>query len=135
MTVWQTVKNWLRGGCVYFTALALFFILLNFITGNVHDVGRINTLLFLLMFPCGLCLSFAEILLRSQKLSRWARILLHYLITLLSFYLLLVLPSNAKFSGSSLLVLFVLLTALYWIIFGLVALTLRRVRRLLSEDD
>ncbi len=135
MTVWQAIKNWLRGGCVYFTVIALFFILLNFVTGNVNDIGRINTVLFLLMFPCGLCLSFAEILLKSKKISRWARFLLHYLITFLSFYLLMILPSNAKFSGSSLLVLFVLLTVLYWIVFGLCALTLHRVRRLLSEDD
>lgn len=135
MSAWQAVKNWLRGGCVYFTVIALFVILLNFITGNVDDVGRINTLLFLLMFPCGLCLSFAGILLKFKKIPRWARWLLHYLITLLSFYLFLVLPSDAKFNGSSLLVLFVLATVIYWIVIGLVSLTLHRVRRLLSEDD
>ena len=135
MTVWQTVKKWLCGGCVYFTVISMLFIFLNFITGNANDMGRINTVSFLWMFPCGLCLSFAGILLKSQKLPRWARFLLHYLITVLSIYLFLILPSNFHLSGSTVLILVILLTALYWLLFGLVALTLYRVRRLMSEDD
>ena len=135
MKLWQNIKKWLCGGCVYFTAISLAIILINFMVANEADFGRINTVSFLLIFPLGLCLSAAGLLLRAKQIARWVRYLSHYIITVLSAYIFLWLPSNTAASPSTPLLMLVLFTVLYWIFFGLILLIKARIRRLMEEDD
>ena len=134
MKTWQTVKKWLSNGCVYFTAIARLFILLKLITAGTDNAGGIKTISFLLMFPCGLCLSAAGMLTHMRSIPRWARTLLHYFITVLAIFLFLWLPSSSAASGSTLMLMLVLFTVLYWIFFGLIKLIKSRVRKLMEED-
>ena len=135
MKSWIAIKKWLGGGCVYFTVTALLILFFNFAAlGTVKDAGNISMYSFLLMFPFGLCLSAAGMLLGAKGLSSWIRFLSHYLITVLAVFLFLILPSGASANSSFYLVMFALLSALYWILFGFVALIRNRVRRLMEED-
>ena len=89
---------------------------------------------FLWMFPFGLAMSAAGMLLSNEHLARWVRFLLHHVITLLAIFLFLWLPSNASPTGAEVLVFFALLCVLYWILFGLIAFLYTRIRKLMDED-
>ena len=89
---------------------------------------------FLWMFPFGLAMSAAGMLLSNGHLARWVRFLLHHVITLLAIFLFLWLPSNASPTGAEVLVFFALLCVLYWILFGLIAFLYTRIRKLMDED-
>jgi hypothetical protein len=133
MKKWNILKSWLCGGCVYFTVLALVITLANLMLGGGQSFG-IRATSFLLLFPAGLCMSVGGMLLRTQKLPRWSRYLLHYFITVLSIYLFLYLPSGVSAKPVNLMLMFVLLSVLYWVLFGLIMLIVSRVRKLMEEE-
>ncbi len=126
----QAIKNWLCGGCVYFTAITLILLLLNLPGGAASAVAISRVLL---IFPCSLILSFGGMLWKS-RLPRWSRVLLLYIIDVLSVFLLLYLPVSASKEASTQLLMFVLLSVIFWIVFGLTALISTRIRRLMEED-
>ena len=66
-------------------------------------------------------------------MPRWAGILLHYAGTVLAVFLFLFLPVSTS-QASTKLLMFVLLTLVYWAIFGLYLLISSRVRKLFEED-
>lgn len=133
MKTWQSVKKWLSGGCVYFTVISMLMILLLAAISTDGSQPNINVPAFLLMFPCGLCFSAAGMLMEAKAIARWIRILSHYLIAVFAVLLFVILP-NFSGRGSTLMVLVIFFSALYWIIFGLVALMRSRVQKLLEED-
>ena len=134
MNTWKKIKQWIAHACVYYTAFTLMLILVKLLMDGVSGAGAINTVSFLLLFPCALAFAAAGELLGSAKLPRWSRILLHYLIAMLSVFFFLWLPSNVSASPVSILLMLALLSLLYWVVFGLIALIRSRVKRLLEED-
>ena len=130
----KKIKTWIAHACVYYTAFTLMLILVKLLIDGVGGAGVINTVAFLLLFPCALAFAFAGELLKSSVLPRWSRILLHYLIAMLSVFFFLWLPSNTSASPVTILLLLVLLSVLYWIVFGLIVLIRGRVKRLMEED-
>lgn len=132
MKSWKTIRTWLTGGCVCYTLLSVFFLFLGTVLNGTGF--RINTLSFLLMLPCGMLISAANLLLRWKRLAFWLRSLLHYTVTVLSVFLFLWLPANTDAHGSTMLILAVAFSAVYWILFGLVHLFLHRMKRLMSDD-
>ena len=127
--------KWLTGGCVYFTVLSLFIILVNLLITDGASSKGISLTAFLLFFPCGLCISAGGLLLRIKSIPRWGRYLLHYLISVLALFLMLYLPASANSGSMFKLLTFILMSVIYWVLFGLVMLIYSRVRRLLAEDD
>ena len=79
-------------------------------------------------------MSAGGLLLGVGSVPRWARYLLHYLFTLLAIVLFLWLPNNPIASPSTVLILWVAFTVVYWLIFLLVHLIGARIRRLMEED-
>jgi len=130
MKTLQAIKNWFCGGCVYFTAITLILLLLNLPSSTSAGIAVTRVLL---IFPCGLLLSLGWTFWKSG-LPRWGRALLLYIIDVLAVYLLLYLPFSATGEAAAQLLMFVLLSIVFWIIFGLVALVTLRVRRLMEED-
>ncbi|MBQ7346603.1 MAG: hypothetical protein IJW55_01465 [Clostridia bacterium] len=131
MKTWQNIKNWLCGGCVYFTAIALILILVNLMIDGSAGIAAAR---FLLIFPCGLCMSFGGMLWKVRALPRWIRILLLYIIDVLAVFLLLYLPTSASAQAATQLLMFVLFSVVYWIVFGLIMLISSRIRKLMEED-
>lgn len=133
MKTWNLFKRWLTGTCVYFTAIAVFMILLNFLT--MEDVAQkgISAAAFLLILPSAALLSVAGLLQGVETIARWGRLLLHYAITTVAVFLFLSINSIA--SPITLLVFWAVFTLLYWLIYFLVRSIVCRVRRLLEEDE
>ena len=131
MKIWKNIKSWMAASCVCFTAVTLFMILAAFL-GETGEKA-VNAMQVLRTFPCALCMGAAWRLLASEKPARWARFLLHYLIHVLSIFLFLYLP--VSFSGQAVarLLMLVLLSVVYWVIFGITALIVSRIRVLTDE--
>ncbi|MBQ4274513.1 MAG: hypothetical protein IJB94_06050, partial [Clostridia bacterium] len=70
----------------------------------------------------------------KSKLPRWSRILLHYVISIVSFLLFMLLPAGSTSSGVYVLLMLVLLTVIYWILFALVHIFAARWKRVVEED-
>lgn len=130
MNSWKLIKNWLCGGCVYFTVITLILLLLNV---SPSTAPAISITRVLLIFPCGLLMSLGGML-QKTALPRWGRVLLLYIIDVLSVFLLLYLPVSASKEAATQLLMFVLLSVIFWIVFGLITLVSGRIRRLMEED-
>ena len=133
MNFWQTTKKWLTDGCVWFSVFALAFLFFNLMLSGTEDAQSISPSAFLRIFPCGLCFSLAGMLRHNEKLPLWSRVILHYIIDVLAVFLLLYLPTAIQQAATRLL-MFVLISVIYWIIVGTVALVRSRVRKLMEED-
>ena len=132
MKTWQTLKRWLNGGCVYFTVISLFFLLLNLATPE----KSITPVSFLRIVPAALTISLGGLLLKWQVIPRWARCLAHYALLMLAFFLFLWMPfvKTVYARPSTTLIVIVILSVVYWLIFLLVHLIGARIRRLMEED-
>ena len=131
MKIWNFIKKIWKSTCVYYTLISVLLLLLGLIDGNNAAATGFNTSAFLFL-PFGLCMAFAQELLCTAKLSRLSRYLGHYAITIAAIVGLL--AFNAHFTSTSLILLIVFLSILYWIIFGITVLIRRRIKKLLEED-
>lgn len=134
MKTLKTIGLWLRDACVWFSAVSLALILLNLILFSDGTASAIDSVRFLLLFPFSLCASAAGLISQSGKIPRWARVLLHYLIVVVAAMCFLWLPSVSGVRGVTVLIMLVLFTIIYWILFGLVHLIRKRIRLLLEEN-
>lgn len=133
MKTFTNIKQWLVGGCVWYAIISLIFLIIDFALSNTNATHVISSTSFLLIFPFGLSMSGAGMLYRS-KLPRWSRILLHYIISIVSFLLFMLLPAGSLSSGVYVLLMLVLLTVIYWILFALVHIFSARWKRVVEED-
>lgn len=133
MKTFTNIKQWLVGGCVWYAIISLIFLIIDLALSNTNATHVISSTSFLLIFPFGLSMSGAGMLYRS-KLPRWSRILLHYIISIVSFLLFMLLPAGSLSSGVYVLLMLVLLTVIYWILFALVHIFSARWKRVVEED-
>ncbi len=133
MKTFTKIKQWLVGGCVWYAIVSLIFLIIDIALSNTDAMHVISSTSFLLIFPFGLSMSGAGMLYRS-KLPRWSRILLHYIISVVSFLLFMLLPAGSVSSGVYVLLMLVLLTVIYWILFALVHIFSARWKRVVEED-
>ena len=133
MKTFSKIKEWLVSGCVWYAVISLIFLIIDIALSNTKATHVISSTSFLLIFPFGLAMSGAGMLYRS-KLPRWSRILSHYLISVVSFLLFMLLPAGSASSGVYVLLMLVLLTVIYWILFALVHIFLTRWKRVIEED-
>ena len=135
MKLFHTVQKLLTGMCVYYTLLSVLLLATSLILNSgAADGIRTPSASFLFLLPCAFCISMGNQLFRSEALPRWSRILLHYLITVFSFYLFLWLPSNTAAKESTLFLTLVLFSGIYWLLFLAVMLVRNRYRRLMEKD-
>lgn len=132
MKTFSKIKQWFVSGCVWYAIISLIFLIIDIALSN--DAAHvISSTSFLLIFPFGLSMSGAGMLYRS-KLPRWSRILSHYVISIVSFLLFMLLPAGSTSSGVYVLLMLVLLTVIYWILFALVHIFAARWKRVVEED-
>ena len=132
MKFWNNFKKWFSISCVCFTLITMFMLLIALWGSENEKV--VNAAQVLRTFPCALCLGVAWVLWRAEKVARWGRILSHYLIHVLAIFLFLYLPVSLSGQAASNLLMFVLLSAIYWAVFGLAALIRSRIRILTEKD-
>ena len=132
MKSFQLIRRWLRGTCVWFTLVAMAMLIVGAITPTV--AATVNVTSFLFFFPFAMLISLANQLLRLQSMPRWARFLLHYFLTVFGFVLFFWFPSNTSAHAATVLLLMVLVTVIYWILFVLIHTFYKRIKHLLEED-
>lgn len=133
MKTFSKIKQWFTGGCVWYAIISLLFLIIDLALSQKDATHVISSTSFLLIFPFGLAMSGAGMLYKS-KLPRWSRILSHYLISIVSFLLFMLLPAGSTSSGVYVLLMLVLLTVIYWILFALVHIFAARWKRVVEED-
>ena len=133
MKTFKKIKQWFTGGCVWYAIISLVFLIIDLIISQKDATHVISSTSFLLIFPFGLAMSGAGMLYKS-KLPRWSRILSHYVISIVSFLLFMLLPAGSTSSGVYVLLMLVLLTVIYWILFALVHIFAARWKRVVEED-
>lgn len=133
MKTFTKIKQWLVGGCVWYAIISLIFLIIDLIISSKNATHVVSATSFLMMFPFGLSMSGAGMLYKT-KLPRWSRILLHYVISVVSFLLFMLLPAGSASSGVYVLLMLVLLTVIYWILFALVHIFQVRWKRVVEED-
>lgn len=127
----KTIQKWLRGGCVYFTVIALFFTVIDFFSDASSAIASER---FLLIFPAALTISAAGLILHNESFPRWGRILCHYLLTVLGVFVFLYLPTKEKVQPSMALLMAMVFSVVYWILFLFVHIIGGRIRRLMELD-
>ena len=126
-------KQLFTGTCVYYSVFSLVLLVVSIIfKGGVENVG-IGVLNVLLLFPFSFALSGAEFLRKSTKLSGAVRMLLHYLILVAAFLLFLWLPSNMTKNLGNGLLMICLVTAVYWLVYLICRLTVKRFHSFQEE--
>lgn len=132
MKFFSILKQWLRGTCLWYTVISLCLL----VAGAMAGTGQtaLDTTSFLLLFPFGFAMSAAGFLYRSKSVARWIRMLSHYAITLVAFLAFVLLPHlNGTVTPVTVLILCVLLSALYWILFLIIHIFQKRFRKILEE--
>jgi len=132
MNTFTKIKQWFVGGCVWYAIVSIIFLIIDLALSK-DATHVISSTSFLLIFPFGLAMSFAGMLYKG-KLPRWSRILLHYFISVVSFLLFMLLPAGSASTGVYVLLMLVLLTVIYWILFALVHIFAARWKRVVEED-
>ena len=132
MKAFAKIKQWFTGGCVWYAVVSIIFLILDLALSK-DTTHVISSTSFLLIFPFGLSMSGAGMIYKS-KLPRWSRILLHYTISVVSFLLFMLLPADSASTGVYVLLMLVLLTVIYWILFALVHIFATRWKRVVEED-
>ena len=97
------------------------------------EVNAIACTRFLLIFICGLCLSLADTLKGIERIHSAVRTLLHYIIDTTAIFFFLYLPIAVDQAATRLL-MFLLISVVYWIIIALSALIRSRIRLLMEEE-
>ena len=132
MKTFQKIKQWFIGGCVWYAVVSIIFLILDLALSK-DATHVISSTSFLLIFPFGLSMSGAGMIYKG-KLPRWSRILLHYAISVVSFLFFMLLPAGSASSGVYVLLMLVLLTVSYWILFALVHIFAARWKRVVEEE-
>ncbi len=134
MRFWKLFRKWIRGGCVWYAVASLAILLVGYLTDTPFTGS--GALSFLLIFPFGLSVSAAGLLYRQNSIARWIRILSHYSITAVAFLVFLLLPNmQGEVTGARILIMLLVVSVLYWVLFLLVHIFRRRLGKLLEEEE
>lgn len=128
----QLIKQIFSGTCLWFTLLAVGLMLIRLIADGNGD-GIIEIPRFLLLLPCGSFLAAAGTVYRHTALAAWVRLLFHYLLSMLAFFLFLWLPAGGHTAVKNLLAI-VFFSLIYVAVFAVVLLTRKRIRGIREED-
>ncbi len=125
----------LTGTCVRYTAISLFVLLVNLLFSGNED-AYVHPSSFLLLLPFALGLSAAATVRKADKLATGARVVLHPLLSLGSFYLCIYLPYqlDKRPSAGQILAILVLGAVVYGVAVTVLLLLARRTRQKTIDD-
>ncbi|MBQ8716535.1 MAG: hypothetical protein IJY43_01655 [Clostridia bacterium] len=119
--------------CLYFTVATLLLILFNIIVNN--DLTRgIHPGSQALLLPFSLLFASANILFQYATFKTWARVVLHYALTLMSIFCCLYLPNREGHAAATQSFLFLLaITIIYAIVMGILLGVRARIKRVTRD--
>lgn len=129
----QLTKRLLTRTCVWFTLLSVLLMVIYAVRSGADGTFFIELYRYFLLLPCSLFWAGAGIVYRHTAWGAFLRLLLHYLLTTLAFFLFLWLPQGGHGAVQNLLAI-VFFTVGYAIVFALIRLTRHRYRSIREED-
>ena len=123
--VWKLIDH----SCRTYTVTSVLLLLLQpSVTGSFEQT-MIEPMSFLMMLPFAVGIALANACYTSKMASYGIRLLVHFVLCVLSAFLFLYLPGNAQASGSGKLLIFLFLSILYCVVMGLYLVCTRARRR------
>ncbi len=126
MNIGTYLKKLLVNSSVYYTVITVFYVVIMWVVNLEDDTFLLPASRLLLNFIFSFLAAAAWGLYRMPRLPSAARLLLHYGILTLAFYLCFLFP--AFMNGAQVFIGIVVFTALYFAIMGIGALFLARFR-------
>ena len=120
----QLTKRLLTRTCVWFTLLSVVLMVIYAVRSGADGTFFIELYRYFLLLPCSLFWAGAGIVYRYTAWGAFPRLLLHYLLTTLAFFLFLWLPQGGHGGVRNLLAV-AFFTVGYAIVFALIRLTRR----------
>ena len=129
----EWIKKLLVRTCICFTVTTFLLLVLYLILAKTEEGMR--PLAMILILPFSLCFSSGNMLLRCESLQRSLAVVLHYILTVGGVFLCLYLPMRQPgASASGAVVFFALLTLIYVIVMGVIAIVKGRAKRLKRDS-
>lgn len=134
-TLTEHLRSLWLGSAARYTVLTLIALLINAMAHDSLTDTYVDTVRFFLLLPFAAFLTLAAWVRRSDKLSGGARVCLHFLLSMGSFYLCVYLPYQvqSKPSGQQVLMLVLLAIILYGIGMAIYLFCTRRRRVAVRE--
>ena len=133
----KTLENLLLKACGYIVLILGLFYLFGTITGS--NMTLIGTKSFLTIALFGLLISLSGLLLQSKKIHIVIRVLLHYLLLLVSFYVVFIISGNIKTENAGqIFVAAIIFTVFYALMFGFVyilRLVIAKTDKMIDENN
>ena len=111
MSLYCALKKSLRLACYGFCVLTLLYSLIMLAANDTY--ATMSVLVVTLFYPFCFVIVFVNELLRKSRLNILIHALLHYVTTLLAFWLCICFPHRASLTGASGTVLFAAVTIIY----------------------
>ena len=127
MNIKETIKRIIREASFLFTVITAIYALILYLIYVNRDQTLMDAERVLLFFVFSLLFSVANGFLRSKAISSPLRLLIHFGISTVAFYLCFLLPLNMP--ASTALVAVVLFVVLYFLVAGMISLVRSRFRK------
>lgn len=131
------LKKVLTSACVLFTVMVTVYSLLILLiySADPESSMALSALRIFLFFPFALAVCAANRLFDLDKMDIWLKTALHFIATVLAFYLCLILPIGADMTPTAMLVGIFLFCVVYAIVFAALALTRAKARREVNKQQ
>ena len=106
------IRYIINHSCIYFTLLSLVLLFIQYITSE-NATSYIEPSRFLLLFPFAFCISVAECIFKAKTLNIFIRVLVHYAVFVISFYVFVCAPTA---NLNKPIIIMTLVTVIYFIV-------------------
>lgn len=125
-------KTTFTQACIYFTIITFIYATFIFaLYGNTEDGGLLSSMRTLMFFVFSLLFASANRLLSSDKLSKALKIICHFAITAVGFYLSMILPADIKGSTA---VIGIVIYLIVYLLAAIVILAMKAGKKKKSTD-
>ena len=114
--------------CAYFTVISLVLLVLQ---AAQSDNRYIEPMRFILIYPFGAAMALGQLLLRAKSIKMAAKTMLHYVITVASFYIFLLSPAG---NMTSPVFLILVLSVVYFVV-ALPIIIVKHIKNKKTEEE
>lgn len=128
------IKKIALDSCVYYT-VSTFLVLFLYFVLNTDLAEGVQPLALIAILPFSILFAIANTIFRHTSLDRWARLLIHYTLTVGGSFLFLYLPNkDPQQTASQSALLFLVFTILYALVMGAVLIVSSRIARVKRDE-
>ena len=128
------LKKVIQKSTLYYTLIVTFFSIIVLITNSSEDTISIDPSRTLLFFPFCVCFALANTLLQYKNIEAVTRWLVHFVLTVLSAFIFIILPADLN-SGSGNFMGLVFILVIYFIGLLFSAILSSRIKKSIKLDN